>query len=93
MYNRLAISSLLILLGGVFLGQAALAKRVQSWGPERFVGTWAGTWEGAGSTGKIEMTLAKDEAGKLSGQTSTTTTATIRPSSSRSPSQQDDGEV
>ena len=73
MYNRLAISSLLILLSGVFLGQAALAKRVQSSGPERFVGTWAGTWEGAGSTGKIEMTLAKDEAGKLSGQVTSTT--------------------
>ena len=72
MYNRLAISSLLILLSGVFLGQVALAKRVQSSGPERFVGTWAGTWEGGGS-GKIEMALAKAEAGKLSGQVTVTT--------------------
>ena len=72
MYNRLAISLLLILLSGIFLGQAALAKRAQSSGPERFVGTWAGTWEGAGS-GKIEMALAKAEAGKLSGQVTVTT--------------------
>lgn len=73
MSNRLAIASLMILLSGVFLGQAALAKRAQSSGPERFVGTWAGTWDGAGSTGKIEITLAKDDAGKLSGQVTSTT--------------------
>ena len=72
MSNRLVISSLLILLSIGFLGQAALAKRVQSSGPERFVGTWAGTWDGAGS-GKIEVTLAKDDAGKLLGQVTVTT--------------------
>jgi hypothetical protein len=62
----------LIFLSGVFLGQVALAKRAQSSSPDRFVGTWAGTWDGAG-TGKIEMALAKDEAGKLSGQVAATT--------------------
>ncbi len=84
MYHRFAISWLWILLSGFFLGQAALA--VQSSGPERFIGTWAGTWEGAGS-GKIEMALAKDEAGKLSGQvTITTENGDYTPSLRRSPS-------
>ena len=72
MHNRLAISSLLILLGSIFLGQAAPPQEHKEAGPERYVGTWAGTWEGDGS-GKIEMRLAKDDAGKLSGQVTVTT--------------------
>jgi hypothetical protein len=39
---------------------------------EPFVGTWTGTWEGAGSTGGFELTLEKGKDGPLTGRVSVT---------------------
>jgi len=36
-------------------------------GADRFIGTWAGKWEGGGSTGKIEVSISKD-SDKLAGK-------------------------
>ena len=40
-------------------------------GGEQFVGTWAGTWDGAG-TGGFELTLEKAEGGALAARVSVT---------------------
>ncbi len=40
--------------------------------PEQFVGTWSGTWEGAGSSGGFELTLEQDKDGPLAGKVSVT---------------------
>lgn len=39
---------------------------------EAFVGTWTGTWEGAGASGGFNLTLEKDTAGTLTGKVSVT---------------------
>jgi hypothetical protein len=38
---------------------------------EQFIGTWTGTWDGAG-TGGFELTLEKDKDGALAGRVSIT---------------------
>jgi hypothetical protein len=38
---------------------------------EEFIGTWAGTWDGAG-TGGFELTLEKDKAGAIGGTVAVT---------------------
>ena len=39
---------------------------------DQFVGTWTGTWEGAGSSGGFELTLEKDKAGAIGGRVEVT---------------------
>jgi hypothetical protein len=39
---------------------------------EKFVGTWTGTWEGAGSSGGFELTLEKDTSNAIAGRVSVT---------------------
>ena len=39
---------------------------------EPFVGTWTGTWEGAGSTGSFELTFEKGKDGPVTGKVSVT---------------------
>lgn len=38
---------------------------------DKFLGTWSGTWDGAG-TGGFEITLSKDASGALAGKVSVT---------------------
>jgi hypothetical protein len=40
--------------------------------PESLVGTWAGSWEGAGSGGGFELTLEKAKDGPVTGKVSVT---------------------
>lgn len=37
---------------------------------DEFVGTWTGTWDGAGTGGNFELTLGKDAKGALAGKVS-----------------------
>ena len=39
---------------------------------EPFIGTWNGTWEGAGSTGSFELTFEKGKEGPVTGKVSVT---------------------
>ena len=39
---------------------------------EQFLGTWSGSWEGAGQSGGFELILEKDKAGALGGRVSVT---------------------
>jgi hypothetical protein len=39
---------------------------------EQYLGTWTGTWEGAGGSGDLEITLEKGAGGALSGGVSVT---------------------
>jgi hypothetical protein len=39
---------------------------------EQFLGTWNGTWEGAGGSGGFELTLEKDKDGAVTGRVSVT---------------------
>jgi hypothetical protein len=65
------ISLLLAVCCGTLLPRAAAVAEADA-SDERFVGVWAGTWDGAGS-GKIEVTVAKDGSGKLTGKVAATT--------------------
>ena len=57
----------------LFSAIASAAQRGEGPPPgEQFVGTWAGTWEGAGSSGGIELTLEKGKDGALTGGVSVT---------------------
>jgi hypothetical protein len=49
----------------------ALSSAEQRGGSEQFVGTWAGTWDGAGSGG-FELTLEKADGGATAGRVSVT---------------------
>jgi hypothetical protein len=37
---------------------------------DQYIGTWKGTWEGAGAGGRFDLTLAKDSDGKLTASVS-----------------------
>src|SRR5436190_21251786 len=63
-----------VLLGMVFCGLCAVAAAaVQSSGGDQYVGTWSGTWDGAGS-GEFGLTLEKKD-GALAGRVAVTTDA------------------
>jgi len=72
MRKRLSISLLLAALCAAYICPAGRSAGAQSSGDDRFVGTWAGTYDGAGS-GKIEMTITKGDGGKLAGKVAATT--------------------
>ncbi len=60
----------LLILAIVVLSIGALAAGQSS--GEKYVGTWAGTWDGAGS-GDFELTIDKAKDGPLSGRVVVTT--------------------
>lgn len=69
MRHRCIVWLWLVLLGAV--GSAAQRGDAAPAG-EPFVGTWTGTWEGAGSTGGFELTLEKDKSNAIAGRVSVT---------------------
>ena len=69
MRNRLSVWLFVVIFGAL----ASAAQRGEGPPPgEQFVGTWTGTWEGAGSSGGIELTLEKGKDGELTGGVTTT---------------------
>jgi hypothetical protein len=53
----------------------AIASAQSGEGPPpgtQFVGTWTGTWEGAGASGGFELTLEKGKDGAITGRVSVT---------------------
>ncbi len=70
MRNRIVVSLCLVVFGAVcYAAQSGEGKASPG---EQFVGTWTGTWEGAGSSGGFELTLEKDEKGAVTGRVSVT---------------------
>jgi hypothetical protein len=54
----------------LFLATGYAAQQAASGEP--FVGTWSGTWEGAGGTGGIEVIFEKAKDGSIGGRVSVT---------------------
>jgi hypothetical protein len=67
--NRYLVCVWLILVG--VIASAAQSGGNQGAPGEEFIGTWAGTWEGAGS-GTFELTIDKGKHGDLTGSISVT---------------------
>ncbi len=66
-FQKVAIVALTLLIGvwaGLHLGSAAAADG------EQYVGTWKGTWEGAGAGGRFDLTFARGGDGKLAASVS-----------------------
>ena len=61
----------LIGIGLVVLGVVGVAAQGGGGASDKFLGTWSGTWDGAG-TGGFEITLSKDASGALAGKVSVT---------------------
>jgi hypothetical protein len=59
-----------LFLSGVLCSASQGSQGTPAW--EQFIGTWAGTWDTAGSGGGFEVTLAKGTSGALSGGVSVT---------------------
>ena len=69
MRNRLSVWLFVLTFGAI----AFAAQRGEGPPPgEQFVGTWSGSWEGAGSSGGFELTLEKSKEGALTGKVSVT---------------------
>jgi hypothetical protein len=66
---RTFVLSLIVLLGGVVSMQAQQSGGAAA---SDLLGTWTGTWEGAGSTGGFELTLEKGKDGSTAGRVSVT---------------------
>jgi hypothetical protein len=70
---RKALSVLVVL---VLLSTVGMARQRGAEGApppgEALVGTWTGTWEGAGGTGGFELTLEKAKDGSVGGRVSVT---------------------
>jgi hypothetical protein len=66
-FPKVAIVALTLLVGvgaGLHVGSAAAADG------EQYVGTWKGTWEGAGAGGRFDLTFARGSDGKLAASVS-----------------------
>lgn len=72
MVRRLALTITLVLLNLSIYSFAGLTAQDLKDAGDRFVGTWAGKWEGGGSTGTIEVAISKDSE-KLVGKVSANT--------------------
>jgi hypothetical protein len=70
MRKALGLCLSVMLLGAVMA--AAQQKGRDSAQTPDVLGLWTGTWEGAGSTGGFELTLAKSDEGKIGGGVSVT---------------------
>ena len=69
MRNRFWVVLLLIAFGAI----VSATQRGEGPPPgEQFVGTWSGSWEGAGSSGGFELTLEKSKEGAVTGKVSVT---------------------
>ena len=69
MRNRFWVVLVLIVFGAI----VSAAQRGEGPPPgEQFVGTWSGSWEGAGSSGGFELTLEKSKEGAVTGKVSVT---------------------
>ena len=80
MRNALSICICLALFGTLAAGAAQQGGEGKAPG-EQFLGTWSGTWEGAGGTGGFELTLEKPKdavAGRVSVTGEPTYKATIK---------------
>ena len=60
-----------LIVFGVMASAAQRGSEGSSSG-EPFVGTWPGTWEGAGSTGGFDLTLEKGKDGPVTGKVTVT---------------------
>ena len=67
MRQRSLIGVWLVVLAAV----GATAQGGAGGASDKFLGTWSGTWDGAG-TGGFEITLSKDASGALAGKVSVT---------------------
>jgi len=70
---RKSISITLAVLFSLCICSRASAEHFQASADKQFTGAWAGTWEGGGGGGKIEVTIVKDEAGKFTGKVAVST--------------------
>jgi len=67
--NRFWVVLLLVAFGAI----VSATQRGEGPPPgEQFVGTWSGSWEGAGSSGGFELTLEKSKEGAVTGKVSVT---------------------
>ncbi len=70
MRDRSCVLLALVLFGATCLGAQTGGDKPPT--GEQFVGTWTGTWDGAGSSGGFELTLEKDTNGAVTGRVSVT---------------------
>jgi hypothetical protein len=70
---RQSVSITLAVLFILCICSRATAERFQASADKQFIGAWAGSWEGGGGSGKIEVTIAKDDAGKFTGKVAVST--------------------
>ncbi len=73
--------ALSVLVGLLLLSAGGVARQRGAEGAapgEALVGTWTGTWEGAGGTGGFELTLEKAKDGSVGGRVSVTGEPTYR---------------
>ena len=69
MRNRFWVVMLLVAFGAI----VSATQRGEGPSPgEQFVGTWSGSWEGAGSSGGFELTLEKSKEGAVTGKVAVT---------------------
>jgi hypothetical protein len=53
-------------------GAAVIAQEKPQGAPAELLGTWSGSWEGAGSSGGFELTLEKPKEGNAGGRVAVT---------------------
>jgi hypothetical protein len=65
-FQKVAVIALM--LAGMWVAlQIGVAAAAEG---DPYVGTWKGTWEGAGAGGRFDLTLARDSEGKLAASVS-----------------------
>ena len=65
--QRSVVTALVMLATVWFAGQFGVALAADA---DQYVGTWKGTWEGAGAGGRFDLTIAKGSDGKLAASVS-----------------------
>jgi hypothetical protein len=65
--QKIAVSSALLLAIIWAAGQYGVASAADG---DQYVGTWKGTWEGAGAGGRFDLTFAKGADGKIAANVS-----------------------
>jgi hypothetical protein len=67
MRRTLAVAAVLVLAGLWNTGRVGVASAADG---DQYVGTWKGTWEGAGAGGRFDLALARGADGKLAASVS-----------------------